>query len=230
MQDVLQEFLNYIKRPNPFTKNEPSAVFFNQLFPLVIIALGFAFAATLFTSILEQLHIIRKLPEFDLFDLKEKKFLLFGTIVVLAPLIEETIFRLQLKDYSLAVLFYAGLVVFYLNKLFSGVTLGVFVFVAISIAMAFFFYLWQSKTRRMRFIIIYFKYHFYLTAIIFGLVHISNYNNPIKFGFPVVLLVLPQLFVGFILGYVRMRFGISKSIIMHAAYNFIPALGLLAGY
>jgi membrane protease YdiL (CAAX protease family) len=230
IQDVLKEFLSYIKKPNPLIKTEPSAVFFNQLFPLVIIALSFAFAATIFTSTLEQLHIVRKLPEFDLFDLKERKFLLFLMIVVAAPLFEEFIFRLQLKEYSLALLFYFGLAVFYLNKIFTDSTLFILVFVALILAILVFQYLWKNKTRRIKLIKRYFPYHFYSTAIIFGLVHISNYDNPFKFGLPIVLLILPQLFVGFILGYVRMRFGISKSIIMHAAYNFIPALGLLAGY
>lgn len=230
MQNEFREFINYVKHPNPFQKNEPSAVFYNQLFPLVIICLGFAFAATLFTTTLEHLHIIKKLPEFDLFDLKERKLLLFGSVVIVAPVVEELIFRLQLKSYSLAVIFYAGLGVFFLNKLFTGFTLGISVFAVLSIAVVVFLWLWESKTKRTRFVNVYFKYHFYFTAIIFGLVHISNYNNPFKFGFSVLLLVLPQTFVGFILGYVRMRFGVSKSIIMHAAYNFIPALGLLAGY
>jgi membrane protease YdiL (CAAX protease family) len=92
------------------------------------------------------------------------------------------------------------------------------------------FYFKKAKLERLKFIAKFFKYNFYITALIFGLSHIHNYNQPFQYGWGILLLVLPQLFIGVVLGYVRMRFGLKNAIILHAAYNFIPALSLLAGY
>ncbi|MEO5911064.1 MAG: CPBP family glutamic-type intramembrane protease [Pelobium sp.] len=230
MNKVLNDFLQYVKKPDPFIKEDKAKVFFNQLFPLVIIALCFSFCSVMFTSILEQLHLIRKLPDFELFKLKEKKILLFFMVVVFAPIVEELIFRYQLKSYRLAILLYFLFLAGMLYRLTSVFLL--FAILTPVFILCLFVYLAMNKNSFQRFKIINltFPSHFYLTAICFGLVHISNYSNPLDYGFPIILLVLPQLFIGLILGYVRMRFGLSKSIIMHAGYNFIPALTLLAGY
>lgn len=228
--DTFWQFIAYIKKPDPFIREDKASVFFNQLFPLVIISLGFSFFSVIFTSTLEQLHLIRKLPDFDLFDLKEKKVLLFFMVVVFAPIVEELIFRYQLKNYRLAILLYF---LFLAGMLYNLISVFLLLSILIPVLiLCLFFYFSMNKNSFQRFKIInkVFPYHFYLTAICFGLVHISNYSNPLDYGFPIVLLVLPQLFIGLILGYVRMRFGLSKSMMMHAAYNLIPALTLLAGY
>jgi membrane protease YdiL (CAAX protease family) len=65
---------------------------------------------------------------------------------------------------------------------------------------------------------------FYGSAMLFALLHLSNYSaetvSPIF-----VVLVLPQAFIGLVLGYVRMRFGLMPAIWFHAFYNLV-LLGL----
>jgi len=64
-----------------------------------------------------------------------------------------------------------------------------------------------------------FKYGFYLFTILFGFVHITNYEittNVLLFS---PLLILPQLLVGFYFGYIRIKFGLIWSIFLHGAYN-----------
>jgi len=63
-----------------------------------------------------------------------------------------------------------------------------------------------------------FPYVFWGTAILFGLAHMSNYADQ---GFQplLVLLIIPQLIVGVVVGFVRMRFGLLQAIGFHAAYN-----------
>jgi len=61
---------------------------------------------------------------------------------------------------------------------------------------------------------------FYGSTVLFALLHLSNYQDGLSS--PIMLLaVLPQALVGLILGYVRMRFGLVQAIIFHALYNFV---------
>lgn len=228
IQQSFLEFFAYLKNPNPFIREDKNSLFYNQLFPLVVISLLFALFAASFISTLEHFHWIKPLPDFKLFEIKDKKVFSFLTVVILAPLIEESVFRYQLKNWFLAFLAWGILISALFYSLFPQqgiISIGILITIC-SIP----FYFKTKKTIQFQFIKTAFKYHFYSTAIVFGLVHVSNYNQPLQYGWAIVLLVLPQLFIGFILGYVRMRFGLKNAMIFHAAYNFIPALGLLAGY
>ena len=53
----------------------------------------------------------------------------------------------------------------------------------------------------------YFKWLYYLSAILFGLVHASNYELTESQNLLIPLIILPQLFLGFMLGYIRVRYG-----------------------
>jgi hypothetical protein len=228
IKQTAQELISYIKNPNPFIRKDSDKLFNNQLFPLVLICLVFAFGSSYFIELLVQLKWIKAIPEFKLFDIKEKKIYLFLMVVVGGPIIEEVIFRYQLKNWYLAFLGWAIIVVLLFKLIIPTQPLIAIGLAVIIVAIP--FYYKKSNSQRLKFIRIYFKYHFYSTAIIFGFVHIYNYNRPLDYGWEMVLLVLPQLFIGFVLGYVRMRYGLKNSIILHSAYNFIPALSLLAGY
>jgi membrane protease YdiL (CAAX protease family) len=71
---------------------------------------------------------------------------------------------------------------------------------------------------------LFFKWYFYGTALVFGLVHLSNFPNLSEIWYLFPLLICPQLCLGLFLGYVRVRFGLAWAILFHAAYN-----GILAG-
>lgn len=73
-----------------------------------------------------------------------------------------------------------------------------------------------------------FPYIFWGTAIVFALIHISNYAEQ-GFAPHIVLLVVPQFIIGLILGYVRMRYGLWQAIGYHAAYNAVFVSLSLAG-
>lgn len=64
-----------------------------------------------------------------------------------------------------------------------------------------------------------FRWSFYGFTLVFGFIHITNYdiNSAVLLLAP--FLVLPQLFVGVVLGYIRVRFGLLWSIALHAVYN-----------
>ncbi len=61
---------------------------------------------------------------------------------------------------------------------------------------------------------------FHFSAIAFGLIHVTNYENVSNYLLAIPL-VLSQLVSGYTLGFVRLKFGLKYSIFMHAAWNFI---------
>lgn len=64
-----------------------------------------------------------------------------------------------------------------------------------------------------------FKSAFYIFAILFGFVHIFNFEITTNVIILSPLLVLPQILLGGYLGYIRIRFGLIWAIALHGAYN-----------
>lgn len=60
---------------------------------------------------------------------------------------------------------------------------------------------------------------FYSLAILFGAIHLLNFKNFGEFWYVSFLLFLPQLSASFILGYIRMKYGILWSMFTHFLYN-----------
>ena len=73
----------------------------------------------------------------------------------------------------------------------------------------------------------YFSLLFYLSAIIFGLVHISNFSKFVAPWYVYVLLILPQMMVGLFLWFVRVRFGLWFAILYHMLHNGILSFVLI---
>lgn len=72
------------------------------------------------------------------------------------------------------------------------------------------------------------KLMFYSSVWIFGLLHISSYTPFIFELLPFYLIfVLPQLFMGLVLGYVRVKMGILYAILLHVIINTPVTLSLL---
>jgi len=67
----------------------------------------------------------------------------------------------------------------------------------------------------------YFSVIYYTLTLIFGFYHITNFEITSTTILMSPLLVSPQLFVGSALGFIRVRFGLSWAVGMHALYNFV---------
>ena len=65
----------------------------------------------------------------------------------------------------------------------------------------------------------YFKFAFYFFALLFGFVHISNFEITTNVLLLSPVLVLPQILLGGYFGYIRVRFGIQWSMLLHGTYN-----------
>jgi len=61
---------------------------------------------------------------------------------------------------------------------------------------------------------------FFASAVIFGLVHITNYSLTPEVLLWTPVLVLPQVVAGLFMGYLRVRFGFIWGFFLHALHNF----------
>lgn len=73
----------------------------------------------------------------------------------------------------------------------------------------------------------YFKVIFYLIAILFGYIHVSNFEISTMVLIFSPLLVAPQISIGILLGMIRVKFGLLWSMAMHAFYNLILTTPLI---
>lgn len=66
-----------------------------------------------------------------------------------------------------------------------------------------------------------FKFFFYLFAVLFGLVHLFNFKDNFTITTLLVtpILIAPQTVLGGYLGFIRVKFGLLWSILLHAVYN-----------
>lgn len=73
----------------------------------------------------------------------------------------------------------------------------------------------------------YFPGVFYASSLLFGLAHITNYSNIDLWWLFGPLLVLPQILGGLVFGFVRVQWGVSLAILIHALNNSIPFIIIL---
>ncbi|RUT72820.1 CPBP family glutamic-type intramembrane protease [Ancylomarina longa] len=149
----------------------------------------------------------------------EKKILL---VIVLAPLIEELILRLILKEnkrnfyISSLVCFIYVLVNFYLGRWGSLVIALSLLVLLITMTIAYtkeFLNFYSEKN---------YKYLYFGSILIFGLLHGHNFLFTNSYQMLLIpLLVLPQLLAGTLLSYIRVNYGIVYSIAFHAMVNMI---------
>ncbi len=67
----------------------------------------------------------------------------------------------------------------------------------------------------------YFKHTFYISVLLFGLIHVGNYGNIEGYYWLVPVLVAPQISAGIFLGFIRTKLGLVWSMLLHAAHNLI---------
>lgn len=67
----------------------------------------------------------------------------------------------------------------------------------------------------------YFKYAYYISILLFGLIHITNFEDFQDNFWLIPILVAPQLSAGIFLGYIRVKLGLLWSILLHAAHNMV---------
>ncbi|MBI3482866.1 MAG: CPBP family intramembrane metalloprotease [Bacteroidetes bacterium] len=184
------------------------------------------------TAILKYFYDFSILSQFEINNKKTlSKFGDYAIIIIpfVGPFIEEILFRLPLNFRQTSIGLAVALITYRFTgkHLFSFDPYEIYSYIRIGIALtvfmsvSFFFPLpWLEKIKES-----YFKWFFYLSAVLFALVHITNlapYNHSALFFYP--LYTLPQFFMGLVIGYLRVRQGFFSGWVLHALINLPSAL------
>lgn len=162
-------------------------------------------------------------------------FTIFFFIVVLGPLFEELSFRLFFSNKK--PIFFTGLIFFwfFLTNLILEFTVRnfnldlekniwilqlflasvIFVIILVSVSN-----LIISQNQLKDFLEKNFNWFFYTISIVFTLIHITNYLNLNQVFLLLPLLILPQLLLSFVFGFLRLEFNFLTAVLAHSVYNF----------
>lgn len=170
-------------------------------------------------------YLIFSKPLFDSEDLKLLNFEKVILFVFIIPIIEEFsirgIFVFNNKIYIIISLISIILLLFvFINDFLISLILS-FLIVVFGI-----FILLNSDLRLNFNIFIKNNYIYILiiSSIIFGILHLGNYDT---IDFHTFLKIIPRFIMGFYLGYIAYKYSIFHSYIMHSVNNVIPFLILL---
>lgn len=154
------------------------------------------------------------------------KTILFSCILI--PIVEELIFRNSLKYSTLRIsISLAFISFFFLSNMtpLSQFLLKIHFTVKFSTIFMFFFIFYKkifnNKLRHLtyNFWNNYPVLVFYTSFISFGFIHILNFKIESNLFIFTPIIVLPQLTIGIVLGYSRLKYGLFFSIIAHSIYN-----------
>ncbi len=140
--------------------------------------------------------------------------------VAFAPVLEEVIFRGWLTGKPRALWLLGAGVVSLVPLLFAAqhpLETSAMLLAAWLIMLVGWFKL-RRRSEAPRWFVRHFALVFYGAVLAFGLLHVSNYEHP---GLATLPMILPQLWCGLALGFVRMRIGLPAAILLHALSNSV---------
>lgn len=213
-------FFKYLKNPH-YIKNEK--IYWHLFLKLLISFYVISIPIGLICG-----QLIKLMNFYDLeFHYSTFKILVAG--IILGPIIEELFFRFLLKPkYNNLIIFFCfsiGMIILSLIK--SNKQYLIFFFATGFVS---FFFIRNKKYLRIaqKYFIKHFCYIFYLSCILFGFYHITNYS-PITYKLVLIMpiIVLPQIISSTFIGFIRMKFGIIYSILFHSVTNIFPIFVLI---
>lgn len=222
MIETLSAYWLFLKRPTLFKlKQDKSKVWKDILWLLV---LDYVFAGTIgfLYTILLHFNLITKYEQsFDLFKHGFVWALLLGAIF--APFNEELLFRWQLRKPKLSIWFVSISAALIMMSFTKSDYAKFFIFIGF-LVIAIIVISFSEKLSRLTAIYafrIYYIFLFYYTALVFGYIHISNIKGLTLADPSFLLYTGSQVFAGLTLGYIRVKYGLRYSIVMHACFNGI---------
>jgi uncharacterized protein len=216
------EFIKYLKSPQYIEQNETMTLgqklqFTSKLLLFKLSLLPFLLPIIYFTKELTGAISIEH----------QKGWVMYFVLIVFAPVIEELIFRKILRFNLTAISIVVTILLYYIVKI--TIPKEFYIYAALGVIAMTPLYRWILgffKSSLSLFWVKSFPFLFHIIAIGFGLIHLSNYSS-INNYFLAIPLVTSQFVSGYVLGFVRMKFGMLFSIGLHSAWNFIASLALL---
>lgn len=222
MKKSLKLFYQFLKKPSLLSKQKDKKILFKDFAALFLLNLLFAaLLVGLFYSLLH-FNIIKEHESADLL----KEYGVLGTLAiacVFAPFLEELFFRWHLRDLHGSIYFaflsISGLIISQITEPLLQFAIAVAALISAALAISF-----LRKKRKFYAVRIWkrnYPFLFYYTAIIFGLIHLSNYKDLTVSDPSFVLYIASQTFGGLGLGYLRIKHGLLYSILFHACFNLV---------
>ena len=153
----------------------------------------------------------------------KNKWFLFLIPCLLVPITEELSCRLFLKKSLINSYISLSLITFILILLFQNRKMYTLDWYVLN-TLIFSFFIWLSLFLFQKYfakIKITDRTIFYGSAILFSLLHLSNYSFQINELPKYLFLIIPQFFSGLLYGYIRVTNGITYSILLHSLHNAI---------
>jgi len=212
----------FLINPNPgvqFRIDSIASFFKIVMKSFLVILLIDLFFAVLIATPLKYFNLFPALKEFSTTPVTIFK------ITILIPIMEELVFRLPLRVTKVNLLISLSIVVYYiLSKLIISNTYFSIIFTLLMAISGFLFTKESTLINSISaFVNLHFLKFFYLQALVFGFLHLTNYNLDFDFFYLFPLFIMGYLFVGCLWGYLRVRYsyGIYICITSHIIINSI---------
>lgn len=221
MLESLSAYWQYLKYPRLLVLSKDKNMLWKDFLWLLILDIAFATLIGIVYYSLLHFKLIKEYEEFDIFKYGFPLAMLLGAVI--APLTEELVFRWQLRKPKLSLLFVlisVGIVTWTFVKndyalFFIGLGLLVIGLFAVFLMDK------LNRLRRVKVFRTYYVFLFYYTAILFGYIHITNIKGLTLADPSFILYIISQIFGGLSMGYLRVKYGLKYSILLHATFNTI---------
>lgn len=149
------------------------------------------------------------------------------SVAIIAPIIEEIIYRFWIKlrlkyGFYFAQILFLGYFIYHQFVVLKPWSPNLIIILLASEIFLTYWYIFQDRIIKL------FSNHYiwivFISSILFASGHFANYSNLKLPAWYLILLVLPQFSLGLILAFVRTRLGIGYSILLHAINNLFFAL------
>lgn len=218
----MNDFFKYIK--SPFSIENYERFTFNIYLRTIGLSFLLFYSASVFKLLLT---IFGMLPEYRNPEVNSS--ILFFAVAAFLPLIEEIVFRLSLKISKLNIAAFLSVLTILTVKLIflQGIQICIY-FGAIPFFGLIYYIINRSDLPLHKIEIFWksnFKYIFHFSAIAFGMMHLFNFET-IKWWMIVILplLAAPHITAGYILGYIRMKYGFTYGWLIHVTINSISVI------
>ena len=201
IKETLNDLVVFLK--NPIEKQDNTKTIKDKIKILIVVLfIDFVVAGIIMgiAAIIEHFGLINT-EDHLLYGLLEESpvWLILLLTVIIVPFIEELVFRLPLRfkyNYFLRFTLLLSYIAGKKNKIRLENCLKT---------------LWNK----------YFRFTFYSIALVFGLVHLTNYDIAIAIIIFAPILICSQFVGGLLMGYLRVRYSFILGFILHAVYNGI---------
>ena len=226
MIKTLSAYWHFLKRPELLKLSKDKKTLVKDFYWLLLLDL--LFVAIVF-SIYYGFSHFRIIKEYKEEVDVLKKYGIYGALFIggiIAPLTEEFLFRWHLRKRYFTIYFVcfsmALIVGYFIHSSYLNWPIFI-VFLIISLILHSYFKR-ISTTRKQRFWMKLYPYIFYYTALVFGLVHLTNIKGLTLADPAFLFFVSSQVFGGLSMGYLRIKHGLIYSILFHACFNLIAIL------